>query len=543
MIGKTVFSTYDIIGTINTGSMSTVYKAEHRLHKGQYYAVKVLHSESQPNKNFGNDLEQEGEKMSLLSHPNIIKVHSAAKDKELDRYCIVMDYFEGKDLGQFIRAKGRLSKEETLTIGLQIASALIHMREVGMIHCDLHTGNIRVQQAAGKALDIRILDLGMSAIIKRGEPTLPLPFGAPPYLSLERAKGEGVDDRSDVFSLGLLLHEMLTGRNHFSSYAKGDIIAALSNHTEELSLSFHKETPKRLQRLILNLVKKDPNHRISLEDFIKEANGILRWEHRFVFCLMAFIAAIGVGGYFYSLSPQKEVLPTPSLQGQTENEHVIQENAEIKKEVQAPQKPLLPVVKATRPPINQGDPRAEKSEAVPVKDDKEKEALPEKEIREIHETGKESLLIPAPLPPVEEQPLPIIVPPDPELVIIEKGPDPPLPATPPEKKEINREDRLRAMKIQLDDFKKAYEDEDLAALQKTTAMSPKTAQDLEKIFIAYSNITISISDPVLDGQGQLASAQLEVTSLTDRVGNPASIRKKKATLQFQNVEGQWKIHW
>jgi serine/threonine protein kinase len=495
--------------------MSTVYKAEHRL-TDKSYAVKVLHPNFQRHVHFGNDFAQEGRKMARLNHPNIIHVHHTI---ESEPYCIIMDYFEGKDLGQFIRGKGKLSEEETLTIGVQIASALIHMREVGIIHCDLHTGNIRVQQEDKNPLDIRIFDLGIAAMMTRGQPVQALPLGTLQYISPERVKREKVDDKSDIFSLGLLLHEMLTGCNHFYSRkekeeATRDIMDALTDDTKELPLLFPEETPDRLKRLIFNLVKKDSNQRLPLEDFIREANKILhpRWNALLpVVVGMTLIIIIAAGGYFRMF--QKEASPASSIQGQNrDSKQEAQPDIRLKEGLRLsgstgilPVSPAQPESRLKGDLQNSGKKEAERNQSV---------------VREGHQKEEGRAQNNPMIETAKTQAVPLMA-----------------------REEIDWAYQTIEMKMQLRQLKRAYEDEDLALLNRNTKMSEDTLIFLKDLFEGYSNIKIWISDPLLSEQGLFAV--LEITSLTNSLGNQSAMaeKKSKTTLQFQNIEGAWRVRW
>jgi eukaryotic-like serine/threonine-protein kinase len=276
MIGKTL-GHYEIVKKIGSGGMGVVYKARD-LHLDRFVALKVLPSEKVADPERKRRFVQEAKAASALNHPNIIHIYDITSDTGVD--FIAMEYVEGKTLDERIGHRG-LSSKDTLKYAVQIADALAKAHSAGIVHRDLKPSNIMVNEDD----TVKILDFGLAKLteqVKAGEfaSTATLEAGEKPvtekgvivgtvaYLSPEQAEGKGVDSRSDIFSFGSVLYEMITGRRAFQADSKISTISAVLNK-EPAPLS--PDIPHDLEKAIMRCLRKDPARRWQTMSDLKVA--------------------------------------------------------------------------------------------------------------------------------------------------------------------------------------------------------------------------------------------------------------------------------
>ena len=234
LTGKLV-SHYRILETLGEGGMGVVYKARDE-HLDRFVAIKVLPPEKVVDPERKRRFVQEAKSASALNHPNIITIFDIASDDGND--FIAMEYVPGKALNRLIPRRG-LPLGEALKYAVQIADALAAAHAAGIIHRDLKPGNVMVSGAAvqGRAGLVKVLDFGLAKLVERADNSdLELTesirnekgfateegmiVGTISYMSPEQAEGKKVDVRSDIFSFGALLYEMVTGRKAFQGDSK-----------------------------------------------------------------------------------------------------------------------------------------------------------------------------------------------------------------------------------------------------------------------------------------------------------------------------------
>ncbi len=268
MVGRVV-SHYEIVEKIGQGGMGEVYKArDQKLNR--FVAIKVLPAEHMQDTERRQRFLQEAQSASALNHPNIIIVHDVVAEGDCE--CLVMEYVTGRNLADII-PKGGLTSSQVLRYGIQIADALTAAHTAGILHRDLKPGNVMVND---KGL-VKLLDFGLAKIMKpqlSGESddatdtidtgpktTAGTILGTASYMSPEQIEGRVLDARSDIFSFGLILYEMITGSRAFQgTSAITTLTAVLRDHPrsfEELSV----DAPPQLERLVSRCVEKDPAQR------------------------------------------------------------------------------------------------------------------------------------------------------------------------------------------------------------------------------------------------------------------------------------------
>ena len=210
MSNKLLLGRYEIIEKIGEGGMAVVYKAKDRL-LNRYVAIKILRPEFVKDEQFVENFRKESQAAAGLSHPNIVNVYDVGKEGNI--HFIVMELIDGKPLSQVIDEKGRLDYKEAISIARQVASALSLAHKNQIIHRDVKPHNILITSTGtAKLADFGIARAVSKASIAEGSEKI---MGSVHYFSPEQARGAYVDERSDIYSLGIVLYEMLTGKVPF----------------------------------------------------------------------------------------------------------------------------------------------------------------------------------------------------------------------------------------------------------------------------------------------------------------------------------------
>jgi serine/threonine protein kinase/beta-lactam-binding protein with PASTA domain len=272
LLGNILGGRYELEEKIGGGGMAIVYKAKCHLLK-RYVAVKILRPELVEDEEFVSRFKRESQAAASLSHPNIVNIYDVGEEKGI--YYIVMEYVRGKTLKEYIREKGRLEWDEAIRIALQICSALKHAHKNGIVHRDIKPQNILLSDdGTAKVADFGIARAVTSSTVTMAGANV---IGSVHYFSPEQARGGYVDTKSDLYSLGIVLYEMVTGTVPF----EGDtaISVALKHIQEKVKppMELNPNTPKSLQDVIEKSTEKDQTKRYQTAgEMIKDLQRVLK---------------------------------------------------------------------------------------------------------------------------------------------------------------------------------------------------------------------------------------------------------------------------
>lgn len=254
MIGTILGNRYEIIEKVGEGGMAKVYKAKCLL-LNRYVAIKILRDEFTNDEQFIGKFRRESQAAASLSHPSILNIYDVGVDQINDNeiHFIVMEFIDGKTLKEVIRENGKLTKDETIRYSIQIAEALQHAHKNHIIHRDIKPHNIMIT----KDDRVKVTDFGIArAVTSSTVTTTSNVLGSVHYFSPEQARGGYTDEKSDIYSLGIVMYEMITGKVPYD--ADSPISVALKHIQEDIVLpsEIEKTVTKDLETIIMKCVQK-----------------------------------------------------------------------------------------------------------------------------------------------------------------------------------------------------------------------------------------------------------------------------------------------
>ena len=262
-IGKMLDDRYEILELIGSGGMANVYKARcHRLNR--LVAIKILKSDLADNADFRRRFHDESQAVAQLSHANIVSVYDVSTNP--DREYIVMELIDGITLKQYMERRGRMDWRESLHFITQIMRGLSHAHSRGIIHRDIKPLNIMVLRDGS----VKVADFGIACLANQGQTLTQEALGSVHYISPEQARGDRIDARSDIYSAGVVLYEMLTGRLPF----EGDSAVSVAiQHLSSVPLAprdIDPSIPEPLELICMKAMNSDPNKRYASADAMIE---------------------------------------------------------------------------------------------------------------------------------------------------------------------------------------------------------------------------------------------------------------------------------
>ena len=248
---------------LGSGAMGTIYEA-HAAETGEHVAVKVLHQHLANDEDICSRFDREARAAARLNHPNCVKIESYGLLDDGRRF-IAMEFVDGENLEQVLKANGPLAAKEVIRAGIEIAEALHAAHVQDVIHRDLKPANILLERGDLSQMRLRVCDFGIAKILNSSTNSYQtmsgMVCGTPDYISPEQARGLPLDGRSDLYSLGILMFELLTGRPPFSGK---NALELMNQHIRIEAPSIRKkrpEIPESLDTFILGLLSKKPKDR------------------------------------------------------------------------------------------------------------------------------------------------------------------------------------------------------------------------------------------------------------------------------------------
>src|SRR2546423_5703281 len=270
MVGELIASRYELEQLVGKGGMSSVYRAHDRLLE-RTVAIKLLHEHYSRDEDYVERFRREARSAAKLSHPNIVTVIDRG---EADgRQFIVFEYIDGQNLKQLLESKGRLPVRTALELAIEIGSALAFAHDSGLVHRDVKPQNVLLGNG-----DVKVTDFGIarSGDVKQGLTQTGTVLGTSDYIAPEQASGQPVSVLSDVYSLGVVLYELLAGEPPYSGES---FLAVAMRHVNDPVPSIAElrpDVPLRLDAAIRKAMAKAPGDRFgSMADFVTELEAVL----------------------------------------------------------------------------------------------------------------------------------------------------------------------------------------------------------------------------------------------------------------------------
>ena len=274
--GKTLGGRYVLEEVLGIGGMAVVYKA-HDTIDNKTVAVKILKDEYVSNDDFRKRFKTESRAISVMSHPNIVKVYDVSFGEKL--LYIVMEYVEGINLKQYIQSKGKLDWREAVIFTAQILKALHHAHERGVIHRDIKPQNIMLLK---DSKTIKVADFGIARINDKSETRTFTEgaIGSVHYISPEQAKGEIVDNKTDIYSVGVVLYEMLTSQLPFQADSAVSVAIMQLSKEAVMPRKINPAIPVGIEQITMRAMQKNPRDRyqsasemlLDLDEFRRNPN-------------------------------------------------------------------------------------------------------------------------------------------------------------------------------------------------------------------------------------------------------------------------------
>ena len=263
-IGTLLDDRYEILETIGEGGMALVFRAlDRRLNR--YVAVKIMREEMAKDEEFRRRFCAESHAVAMLSNPNIVSVFDVSHSDE--REYIVMELISGITLKQYMEKKGALEWKEVVHFSKQITRALSHAHERGIIHRDIKPQNIMLLRDG----TLKVADFGIAALENEAHENNGQTIGSIHYIAPEQARGNNPDARSDIYSLGVVMYEMLTGRLPYTGSTLTEIAVKHMNAKPEPPRSILPSIPEELEKITLKAMAADMDDRYQTAAQLLEA--------------------------------------------------------------------------------------------------------------------------------------------------------------------------------------------------------------------------------------------------------------------------------
>ncbi len=310
-IGKKLDGRYELIELIGVGGMADIYKAKD-LTEDRIVAVKILKNEFAASEDFLRRFRNESKAIALLSHPNIVKIFDVGFAEKLQY--IVMEYIDGITLTEYIERQGVLKWRDAIHFTTQILRALQHAHDRGIVHRDIKSQNVMLLSDG----TIKVMDFGIARFNRETDKTMSeKAIGSVHYISPEQARGEVTDEKSDIYSVGVMLYEMLTGKKPFDGDNPVSIALKHMQATPKRMTEINPSIPEGLEEITIKAMQKEPSKRYQtagemirdIEEFKKNPSIVFEYK---------YFSTDGSTKYFDKVSPEQAVAPTGKRKVQLE---------------------------------------------------------------------------------------------------------------------------------------------------------------------------------------------------------------------------------
>lgn len=280
-IGKKLDGRYELLELIGVGGMADIYRARD-VQEDRIVAVKILKTEFAGSEEFLRRFRNESKAIALLSHPNIVKIYDVGFTDKVQ--FIVMEYVDGITLTDYIEQQGVLKWRDAVHFTVQVLRALQHAHDRGIVHRDVKSSNVMLLRDG----TIKVMDFGIARFNRENNKTMSeKTIGSVHYISPEQARGDITDERSDIYSVGVALYEMLTGRKPFDGDTPVAIALKHMQSTPKRPTEINETIPEGLEQIVLRAMQKEPQARYQtagemisdLEDFKKNPGIVFDYKY------------------------------------------------------------------------------------------------------------------------------------------------------------------------------------------------------------------------------------------------------------------------
>lgn len=339
-IGKKLDGRYELLELIGVGGMADIYKAKD-ITEDKIVAVKILKNEFAGSEDFLRRFRNESKAIALLSHPNIVKIFDVGFNEKIQ--FIVMEFIDGITLTEYIERQGVLKWKDAIHFTTQILKALQHAHDRGIVHRDIKSQNVMLL-ADGT---IKVMDFGIARFNRETDKTMSeKAIGSVHYISPEQARGEITDEKSDIYSVGVMLYEMLTGQKPFDGDSPVSIALMHMQTQPKKPTEINSTIPEGLEEITMKAMQKEPSKRYQtagemindIEEFKKNPSIVFEYK---------YFSTDGTTKYFDKVGNPAEAEDAAKAE-QTAVEEVEEsdeyEDDEDEEEIEERRSPLLPIL-------------------------------------------------------------------------------------------------------------------------------------------------------------------------------------------------------